>query len=135
MDLWPFAASMNEIPKALFTRKGFAGIPPVAGQSSAAASWAAARVFGGDLAKEIRELKAESGKPILALGGAGFIRSLITTGLIDEYHLFVHPVALGSGLPIFSELAIPLYLRMVDVKNFPGGVIAQTYHPAKNISV
>src|SRR4051812_48069765 len=82
----PFAASMNEIPKALFTRKGFAGIPPVAGQSSAAASWAAARVFGGDLAKEIRELKAESGKPILALGGAGFIRSLITTGLIDEYH-------------------------------------------------
>ena len=123
----PFAAPMNEIPKALFTKKGFAGIPPGAEQSSAAASWAGARVFDGDLAEEIRQLKAEPGKPILALGGAGFMQSLIATGLIDEYHLFIHPVALGSGLPIFTHLAIPLYLKLADVKAFPGGVVAHTY--------
>jgi dihydrofolate reductase len=129
----PFAAPMNEIPKAVFTKKGFAGIQPGAVQSPAAASWADARVFDGDLAEGIRELKAGQGKPIIALGGAGFMRSLITTGLIDEYHLFVHPVALGSGLPIFTDLAIPLYLKLVDVKSFPGGVMAKTYHPAKGI--
>jgi dihydrofolate reductase len=123
----PFAAPMNEIPKAVFTKKGFAGIPPGTDQSPAAASWAGARVIDGDLAEGIRELKAGSGKPILAIGGAGFMRSLITTGLIDEYHLFVHPVALGSGLPIFTDLAIPLYLKLVDVKAFPGGVIAKHY--------
>ncbi|HMH31501.1 MAG TPA: dihydrofolate reductase family protein [Puia sp.] len=127
----PFASPMNEIPKALFTKKGYKGIDPghttTAEQSPAAASWPAARVFDGDLAEGIRELKAEPGKPILAHGGAGFMRSLTAAGLIDEYHLAIHPVALGSGLPIFTDLAIPLYLKLVDVKAFPGGVVAKTY--------
>jgi dihydrofolate reductase len=123
----PFAAPMNEIPKAVFTKKGFAGIPASAEQSPAAASWAGARIFDGDLAEGIRILKAEPGKPIVAIGGAGFMRSLIETGLIEEYHLAIHPVALGSGLPIFTGLSIPLYLKLVDVKAFPGGVIAKTY--------
>ena len=126
----PFAAPMNEIPKAVFTKKGYAGIPPSAEQSPAAASWAEARVFDGDLAEEIRKLKSEPGKPIVAIGGAGFMRSLIATGLIDEYVLAIHPVALGLGSPIFSDLAIPLYLKLVDTKSFPGGITAHTYHPA-----
>jgi dihydrofolate reductase len=128
----PFAPPMNEIPKALFTQKGFKGIDPVqtttAEQSRATASWAEARVFDGDLAEGIRELKAESGKPIVALGGAGFMRNLIATGLIDEYHLVTHPVVLGGGMAIFNGVARPLDLKLVDVKAFPGGVVAHTYH-------
>ncbi|MBO9618312.1 MAG: dihydrofolate reductase family protein [Niabella sp.] len=127
----PFAGPMNEIPKAVFTKKGFKGIDPghtAAKQSAARASWAAARIFDGDLAEGIRELKTGSGKPIVAIGGAGFMQSLIATGLVDEYHLAVHPVALGSGLPIFTGLKMPLYLKLADVKVFPKGVIAQTYH-------
>jgi len=129
----PFAAPMNEIPKAVFTKKGFAGILPSAEQSPAAASWAVPRIFDGDLAGGIRELKDEPGKPIVAIGGAGFMRSLIETGLIDEFQLIIHPVALGSGLPIFTDLATPLYLKLVDVKSFPGGIVVHTYHPAKGI--
>ncbi len=145
----PFAAPMNEIPKDFFTKKGFKGIDPghtttavknarsynaargilhKAEASPAEVSWGDARVFDGDLAEGIRELKAEPGKPIMAAGGAGFMQSLIATGLIDEYHLAIHPVALGSGLPIFTDLARPLYLKLVDVKAFPGGVVAHTYH-------
>ncbi len=133
----PFAAPMNEIPKAVFTQKGFAGIPPGADQSPAAmsaiasakaeASWTEARVFHGDLAEGIRELKAEPGKPIVAIGGADFMQSLIATGLVDEYLLATHPVVLGAGLPIFNGIAKPLYLKLVDVKTFPGGVVAHTY--------
>ena len=126
----PFAAPMNEIPKAVFTKKGYAGITPSADQSPAAASWAKARVFDGDLAEGIRELKAEAGKPIVAIGGAGFMQSLIATGLIDEYILATHPVILGAGMPIFNGLSIPLYLKLVDVKVFPKGAMARTYHPA-----
>jgi dihydrofolate reductase len=81
----------------------------------------------GDPAEGIRELKAEPGKPIVAISGAGFMQSLMATGLIDEYHLYIHPVISGSGLPIFTGIAQPLYLKLVDVKTFPGGVIALTY--------
>ncbi len=123
----PFAAPMNQIPKAVFTQKGFKNILPNAEQSPAAASWAEARVFDGDLAEEISKLKSEPGKPIMAIGGAGFMRSLIATGLIDEYHLATHPVVLGEGLQIFNGIARPLDLKLIDVKAFPGGIIARTY--------
>ena len=69
----PFAPPMNEIPKATFTKTGFKGVRVVPAtteeQSRAAASWAEARVFEGDLAEEITKLKSEPGKPILAIGG------------------------------------------------------------------
>jgi dihydrofolate reductase len=121
----PFAAPMNEIPKGVFTQKGFKGID--AGQSPAAVSWAEARVFDGDLAEEIKQLKSGQGKPVYAIGGAGFMRSLIATGLIDEYQLIVHPVILGEGERIFNGAAQPLDMKLADVKTFPGGIVAHTY--------
>jgi len=127
----PFAAPMNEIPKAVFTKSGYKGIDlPNAEQSPAVASWAQAQVFDGDLAEEIKKLKSEPGKPILAIGGAGFMRSLIATGLIDEYHLVISPVVLGAGQTVFNGVAQPLDLKLVDVKAFPGGIVVHTYHPA-----
>ena len=54
-----------------------------AGASAAELSWGNARVFNGDLAEGIRELKAEPGKTISAIGGAGFMRSLIVA---HTYH-------------------------------------------------
>ncbi|WP_312336886.1 dihydrofolate reductase family protein [Sphingobacterium sp.] len=129
----PFAGAMNEIPKAVFTRKGYD--PTVKGFANKlkteplSSSWAGARVFDGDLLSGIKELKAESGSPIVAHGGAEFMGSLIETGLIDEYHLITHPIALGTGLPIFDGLSKPCELKLVDAKVFPGGVIAHTYRP------
>ena len=125
----PLAAAMNEIPKAVFTQKGFK-VSPGASSTPAAVSWAETRVVDGDLAERIRQLKQEPGKPILAFGGAGFMRGLIGTGLIDEYHLVIHPVALGSGLPIFNDLAKPFDLKLVAAKAFPGGVVVHSYQPA-----
>ena len=52
---------------------------------------------------------------IVAIGGTEFMRGLIAMGLIDEYHLAIHPVSLGTGLQIFSGLEIPLYLKLVDL--------------------
>jgi dihydrofolate reductase len=46
------------------------------------------------------------------------MRSLMATGLIDEYHLVTHPVVLGEGLAIFNGVARPLDLKLVDVKAF-----------------
>ncbi len=127
----PIAAPMNEIPKAVFTRGGFKDADlPDAKPSAASASWSAAKIFSGGLTEAIRELKSGEGKPILALGGSGFMRSLINTGLIDEFHLYTAPVVLGSGLPIFTEVVTPFYLKLAEVKAFPAGGIRQIYCPA-----
>jgi dihydrofolate reductase len=125
----PFAAIMNEIQKGVFTKSGYKGInvPPDKELSPAEASWAAAQVFDGDLAEEIKELKSREGKPVLALGGAGFMRSLIATGLIDEYHLNTHPVILGKGMPIFTSVETPMDMKLVETKSFPGGIVARVY--------
>jgi dihydrofolate reductase len=143
-----FAPPMNQIPKAVFSRQGPAILSNVnttaaldaaranaaTGQAAAlqpgAESWAEAYVASGDLAEEIAKLKAQEGKPIIAHGGVSFARSLIAQGLVDQFALFVVPVALGKGLPVFSELAAPTRLKLMSSKAFPGGAVAQVYRPA-----
>lgn len=124
----PFAAPMNEIHKAVFSKKGFKNNLSNAEQLPAVASWAQARIFNGDLAEEIKKLKSEPGKSVVAIGGAGFMRSLIATGLIDEYLLVTHPVVLGKGLAIFNDVEQPLDLKLAEVKTFAKGIIARRYN-------
>jgi dihydrofolate reductase len=150
---WPtstaaFAPPMNQIPKAVFSRKGLAPLKEThttaalrdaranagpgerAPRQPGAESWAEPYVASGDLATEIAKLKAAAGKPIIAHGGASFARSLIAQGLVDEYHLLVHPVVLGKGLPIFSGIEAPRFLKLRRSIAFPGGSVAQIYRPA-----
>ncbi|HEX5458987.1 MAG TPA: dihydrofolate reductase family protein [Steroidobacteraceae bacterium] len=150
---WPtstevFAAPMNQIPKAVFSRQGksvldaagatlgmrdalaSAGATQSAQRQPGAESWAQAYVATGSLTEEIGRLKAQQGKPIIAHGGAAFARSLIAAGLVDQYDLLVHPVALGKGLPVFSDLAAPKRLKLVSSTAFPKGSVAQIYRQA-----
>jgi len=130
---WPastdvFAPPMNQIPKAVFSRQG----PAILGdlKRPGAGNWADAYVASGSLAAEIARLKAQEGKPIIAHGGATFARSLVAQGLVDQFALLVCPVALGKGLPLFSELAAPMSLELMSSKAFPGGAVAQIYRAA-----
>ena len=150
---WPtstevYAPPMNQIPKAVFSRQGsairkavdttaalkdvraHAGTCPSTKPQSGADSWAEAYVASGDLVDEVTKLKAQDGKPILAHGGVTFARSLIAHGLVDRYALLMHPVALGKGLPVFSDLVAPRPLKLVSSKAFPAGSVAQIYRPA-----
>jgi dihydrofolate reductase len=138
---WPtstnaFAPPMNQIPKAVFSKQGNAILPNKASGSAStelqpgAESWADAYVASGNLADEISMLKAGEGKPIIAHGGATFARSLIAEDLVDQYMLTVYPLALGQGLPIFSDLAQPRRLELISSRVFPKGSIAQIYRRA-----
>lgn len=151
---WPystevFAAPMNEIPKAAFSRKGFIDEDTTQAIKDATAenettglkkqelvykgdSWTNARLLTGDLAEEITKLKLEPGKDIVAHGGAGFAQSLIELDLIDEYHMVIHPVALGRGLPIFAAAPSPFNLELINVIPFKGGAVAHIYKRARN---
>jgi dihydrofolate reductase len=121
----PFAPPMNQIPKAVFSRQGPAILKGL--DKASAGNWADAYVASGDLTEEIARLKEGDGKPIMAHGGVAFVRSLIARGLVDQFVLAVHPIALGKGLPLFSELAAPMPLKLVSSKAFPGGAVAQVY--------
>lgn len=81
----------------------------------------------GELADEINNLKQQSGGDIIAYGGAAFVSSLIREGLIDEFHLLVNPVAIGSGLPIFNLLAGKQPLTLVKSTSFACGIVALQY--------
>lgn len=111
----PYAPPMNGIPKIVFSR------------TLKTADWGETTILSGDLAEEIARLKREPGKPLLAHGGARFVRSLIETGLVDEYRLISHPVVLGQGLAIFFNLKTPLHLRAVEVVPFKSGVVARHF--------
>jgi dihydrofolate reductase len=145
----PFAAPMNQIPKVVFSRRGLpasenaeteatralvdarARAPRSRAEASPAhKTWADAHVVTGEVGAEIIALKHEQGADILAHGGARFAQSLIERGLVDELRLLVHPVALGRGLPLFSRLARPLDLKLVESKAFHSGAVAHIYQPA-----
>jgi len=123
----PFAAPMNEIPKIVFTRKGLDMPVAQAAAGSEKGSWANPFVADGDLAEDIARLKAQPGKPILAHGGADFAQALAAQGLVDEYRLMVHPVALGKGIPLFSSLSRPLDLHLASTETFRSGAVAMVY--------
>ena len=108
---------MNEIPKVVFSN------------SLASADWGETTIAAGDLAEAVTRLKRErSGGYLLAHGGARFARSLVETGLIDEYRLMIHPVVLGAGERLFPA---PLSIKPVSTTVFSGGTVAHVFaaHP------
>ena len=121
-DTWPastdpVAPLMNDTPKVVFSR------------SLKSARWPESRIASGDMAEEIAGLKAEPGGEILAHGGVRFVQSLVRLGLVDEYRLYVHPVAVGAGAPLFPDLGRPQGLRLLSSRIFQCGVLALTYRP------
>jgi dihydrofolate reductase len=119
---WPtstseYAAPMNEIPKVVFSR------------SLERADWPESRIARGDLAEEIANLKRESDKDLIAWGGASFAQSLAREGLVDEYRLTTHPVAVGAGEPLFKDIPAPVRLKLTDSKMF-GSAAVHVYEPA-----
>ena len=115
---WPkasdaFAAPMNEIPKVVFSN------------SLTSADWPETTIATGDLAEAVTRLKQErSGGYLLAQAGVRFARSLVATGLIDEYRLVVHPIVFGTGERLFTT---PLAVEPMSTTAFSGGIVAHVF--------
>jgi dihydrofolate reductase len=122
-EFWPtsddaYAAPMNDIPKVVFSK------------TLERATWAESRIARGDLAEEIAALKRETGKDMIAWGGAAFAQSLSRLRLVDEYRLILQPVALGEGLSLFKGLTAPLRLELIDAQVYDTGAALHVYRPA-----
>jgi dihydrofolate reductase len=85
------------------------------------------KVISDKLAENINKIKNQDGSNILIFGSPAASHSLMNQGLVDEYWLFVNPVILGQGIPMFDDVKEIIKLNLIESKTFSCGVIALHY--------
>ena len=78
------------------------------------------------VAEDVMELKAQPGGD-LVLGGADLAATFIRHDLIDEYRLYVHPIVIGQGKPLFQPSNANINLRLAETRTFGNGVVLLRY--------
>ncbi len=96
--------------------------------TDAAGVWQNSEVIGGYDAGRIRELKAD--RDLYVSGSATLVRALVDDGLLDELHLYVYPVAVGTGIRLFPDGRSRTKLSLLGVEALSNGVAHLTYGPA-----
>jgi dihydrofolate reductase len=114
----PMADRMNAIPKYVASRS-----------RTAIEGWNGSLLESDSLAA-VRRLKEQDGSHLLVYAGGEFVGSLIEADLIDEYHLFIHPVVLGSGKPLFPR-GLNKELTVTNTKPAATGVTVLTLEPVR----
>jgi len=87
----------------------------------------AVEIIREDAAEFVRRLKHGEGKGICVMGGGELARSLFEADLIDEIGFNVHPVLLGSGIPLFHEMTRQIDLELLECKPIKNGCVLLTY--------
>lgn len=105
----------------------------VASRSHPALEWEHSVLIDGDVAEGVAALKAGDGPELQVHGSGNLIQTLLRHDLVDEFHLWVFPLVLGSGKRLFAEGAVPAGLRLVDSTVSTTGVVIGTYQPAGDI--
>ncbi|WP_428230040.1 dihydrofolate reductase family protein [Flavobacterium sp.] len=90
-----------------------------------------ATFVNSDIAAKVNEIKNHSGGDIWLYGGASLIKTFIQLNLIDIYRISVHPIALGSGKPLFEDLKNRIELKLLATNIFKSGVVQLIYEPIK----
>lgn len=115
---YAFAKKMVDTPKVVFTK------------TLDESRWPNTVLAKGDIVEEVNKLKNRPGKDLVVYGGAGFVSSLIKHDLIDEFHLFVNPVAISKGMTIFSELGRAFSFKQINATPYECGITVHQYLPA-----
>jgi len=115
-DRWnAFAKKMIEIPKVVFTK------------TLNKSEWINTDIATGNLIEEVNNVKSQNGRDIVVYGGASFDSSLIKEKLVDEFYLFINPVAIGNGLTIFKDLNEIQKYTLIESKAFECGIVLLRY--------
>jgi dihydrofolate reductase len=85
------------------------------------------KIIGDNLSERINELKQQPGEEILLFGSPTATHSLIKENLIDGYWLFVNPIILGKGIPLFSNASDKVKLKLLNTRQFTSGVTELNY--------
>jgi dihydrofolate reductase len=126
---WPFIGCDNSYPREDIA---FAGMMNnhakiVFSKSLRTTPWFNTLLIREKVSETIRELKSKPGKDMILYGSGSIASLLIRLGLVDEYLLWVHPLILGKGKPLFRSLKDQRLLQLVDIKKFESGVVLMYY--------
>jgi dihydrofolate reductase len=121
-NYWPSQTSesadiLNNLPKVVFSK------------TLEKVEWKNARLVKENIAEEIQKLKQQPGKGMVIYGGSGIVSTFMQLGLIDEYRLWVHPVVLGSGKPLFKNINDRHNLKLIKSETLKKGVVVLHYQP------
>lgn len=84
-------------------------------------------VIGNNFRERINEIRQGEGPDILLFGSPTATHSLIRKNLIDGYWLFVNPVILGQGIPLFKDITNKIMLKLLNTRQFTSGVTELNY--------
>jgi dihydrofolate reductase len=90
-------------------------------------AWKNTRIYHEDVAGEIAKLKAQPGMNMLLIGSPGLAQTFMRHNLLDEYRLYVNPIILGTGIPLFKHNSDRVNLTLKDIKQFHSGVLGLHY--------
>lgn len=113
-----FASMMNSHSKVVFSK------------TIENPCWNNSRIVRGNMQREIRKLKAMPGGNMIVYGSGTLVSSLMRSNLVDEYTLWMHPVFLGKGKPMYKELFDPLRMDLLNIETFGSGVVKMDLLPA-----
>jgi dihydrofolate reductase len=85
------------------------------------------KTISENVADEIKKIKQQPGKNILMFGSASVAHLLIQYNLVDDYWLFVNPILLGTGIPLFKNINDRINLKLIASNAFASGVIGLHY--------
>jgi dihydrofolate reductase len=85
------------------------------------------KVISENISENINKLKQQDGKNILIFGSPSASNSILNLGLVDEFWIFLNPILLGQGIPLFKDISESVKLRLIETKTFDVGVIALHY--------
>ncbi len=111
---YPYAKIFVDTPKIVFSKT----LKTIKGRN--------VTIENGDLVSAVNKLKNEMGKDLIVFGGAEFVSELIANKLIDELHLFINPVAIGSGLSVFRGR---FDFKLVSSLVCGNGLVVNQYEP------
>lgn len=89
--------------------------------------WENTEIAAGELAEEVRKLKASSGKDMVVYGGSSFVSALLKERLVDEFHFFINPVALGKGESVFGGSDGWQKLELIKSVSYDCGLVLLNY--------
>ncbi len=111
------AKGMNAMPKIVFSRT----IDKV--------TWNNTTLLKGDLATEVKKLKASPGPDMVILGSGQIVSQLAQQNLIDEFQLAISPIVLGKGRTLFETVTKRFNLKLTNSRTFGNGTVFVCYQP------